>query len=165
MTHLDLIAAEALRTAAGAPVRAGGVDLHTQSGWCLAYARRVVEVALGWPDGSLYARHGTHRVERAPGPAAGAWWARDLERSLREQGHAVPTGTPPEPGDLLFYWRAALNRHGVYVGHVGVVTHGGLVAENVDPAYRPHSLRRARSCIVLTPVQAFAHSTTIRLPA
>ena len=161
MKHLRLIADEALATAAGKGVWAGGHDLHAVDGWCLAYARRVAEVALGWPDGSLYQRHGTHRVERAPGPPAAAWWARDMERSLREQGLAVHD---PRPGDLAFYWRAALNRHGVWIGHVGVITHGLLVAENVNPAYRPHSLTRQGSRIVLTPLSRFATSTIIRLP-
>jgi hypothetical protein len=125
----------------------------------------VIELGMGWRDGELYQRHGTHRVEREPGPRATAWWARDMERSLVRQGLSLPAGAPVRPGHIVFYWRAALNRHGVYVGHVGVVTHGLLVAENVDPAYRPHSLTRRGSCIVLTPLQRFARSAVIELPA
>lgn len=162
--HHDRIADVALRTAAGDGVWAGGTDLHSASGWCLAYARRVVELAYGWPAGHFYTLWGRERVDRAPGPPAGAWWARDMERSLRNLGYGVPAGQALQPGDLLFYWRAALNQHGVYVGHVGVLTHGDLVAENVSPAYRPHSLRRPGSVLLLTPLSRFAWSTAIRLP-
>jgi hypothetical protein len=163
------IAETALEFAQGQPLRIGSgatrVDLHVTPGYCLAFARRVVEVARGWPDHGFYERYGKARVERAPGPAGGPWWARDLERSLRDVAKlAVPTGAELEPGDLLFNWRAAVNRFGVYVGHVGVLTFGGLVAEQVAPAYRRHSLRREDSPILLTPLERYVTTTAIRLP-
>lgn len=159
----DRIATRALEIAAGAPIRAGNTDLHTEHGWCLAATRRVVETALELADGGFYQRFGTERVERAPGPAATAWWARDLERSMRGLGLAVDPATA-RPGDLLFNWRAAVNRHGVYVGHVGVLTFGDLVLENVRPEHRPQSLRRRDSTMVLTPLASFPVTTTIRIP-
>lgn len=163
MSTAAKISHRALEIAAGAPARAGGVDLHTEHGWCLALTRRVVETALGWADGSFYTRYGRERVERAPGPNATAWWARDLERSMRNLGLAVDPAAA-QAGDLVFNWRAAVDRHGVYVGHVGVLTHGDLVLENINPAHRPQSLRRRASTIVLTPRATFPVTTAIRIP-
>lgn len=163
MTPAVKIANRALEIAAGAPLTAGGIDLHAAHGWCLAVARRTVETALGWPDGGFYQRFGRERVDRAPGPPAAAWWARDLERSMRNLGLAVDPEAA-QPGDLVFNWRSAVNRHGVYVGHVGVLTYGELVLENVNPAWRPQALRRRASTNVLTPRQTFEVTTTIRIP-
>lgn len=163
----------ALEVAAGAPltVRAGDrtIDLHAEAGWCLAAVRLIVERAHGWRPGALYELFGTHRVEREGGPPPAAWWARDLERSLREQGHAVPIAKA-EPGALLFNWRAAVNAHGVYVGHVGILTHGGLVLENIRPEWRPQSLKRTladgrTSTLVLTPRHTFPTTLAVHLPA
>lgn len=163
MSTGDRIATRALEIAAGAPIDAGGVNLHTEHGWCLAAARRVIETALGWAPASFYQRYGTERVERAPGPPATAWWARDLERSMRNLGLAIDPEAA-QPGDLLFNWRTAVNRHGVYVGHVGVLTFGDLVLENVRPEHRPQSLRRRASTMLLTPRSSFPVTTTIRIP-
>ncbi len=157
------IAVRALEIAGGDPITASGVDLHKEHGWCLAATRRVIETALGWADGSFYARYGKERVERAPGPPPAAWWARDLERSMRNLGLAVDLEAA-QPGDLLFNWRSAVNRHGVWVGHVGVLTFGDLVLENVRHDYRPQSLRRRASTMVLTPLETFPVTTPIRIP-
>ena len=159
-----LIARAARHVAMGRlEVKAGDVDLSQRSGLCLAFVRRIVEIGLELPPWGFYTRFGTERVEREPGPPASAWWARDLERSMRNAGLAVPTGELEEDGDLLFNWRAAPNAHGVYVGHVGVLADAsaGIVIENINPAYRRHSL--TRGTIALTPRERFPVTTTIRI--
>lgn len=161
--HAQAIADRALDIAAGAALAAGATDLHAEPGWCLAAARRTVETALGQADGRFYQLFGRERVEREPGPPATSWWARDLERSMRNLGLAVPIDQV-EPGDLLFNHRAAPNRHGVYVGHVGVLTYRWLVLENVDPRWRPQALKRGSSCLMLTPLRTFPVTTAIRIP-
>lgn len=163
MTTRERIAEKALEVAAGHRLRAGSVDLHTEHGWCLAATRRIVELAHRWSDGAFYRRFGTERVERPAGVPATAWWARDLERSLRNAGYAVPGIEDAEPGALLFNYQAAPFR-GVFIGHVGILTHGDLVLENINPEHRPRSLRRAGSTMVLTPLEAFPVTTTIHLP-
>ncbi|MFU8868665.1 hypothetical protein [Natronococcus sp.] len=165
MSSGDRIAAVARAVLAGRIVpKAGGVDLTREPGWCLAFARRIVETALEAPDGTFYARWGTERVSRAPGPPDGSWWARDLERSMRNLGLAVREGEPARDGDLLYNWRAAPNAHGVYVGHVGILVdaNAGLVLENVDARYRRFSL--TRGAVALTPRDRFPVTTTIRIP-
>ena len=161
----DRIATVARSVAAGRVTpRAGGVDLTTTPWWCLAFVRRIVELGLDLPDGGFYRHFGKERVERAPGPPDGSWWARDLERSMRNLGLAVDPAAVGEDGDLLFNWRAAPNRHGVYIGHVGVLldARSGLVLENAAPAYRRFSLVRGVVC--LTPRERFPVTTAIRIP-
>lgn len=165
MTPGDAVARIARSVAAGRIVpKAGGIDLTLESGWCLAFVRRIVELGLEIPDGAFYELFGKERVERAPGPPASSWWARDLERSMRNLGLAIPAGGEERDGDLLFNWRAAPNAHGVYVGHVGILAdaRAGLVLENVEPAYRRFSLTRGK--VALTPRERFAVTTSIRLP-
>jgi len=144
--------------------KAEKVDLTREPGWCLAFVRRIVELGLEYPDGAFYARFGTERVERAPGPPGGAWWARDLERSMRNAGLAVPLDDAGQDGDLLFNWKAAPSAHGVYIGHVGILldAKAGLVLENVDARYRRFSL--TRGAVALTPRERFPVTTAIRIP-
>lgn len=161
----DRIATVARAVAAGRIVpKAGAVDLTQRAGWCLAFVRRIVELGLELPDGGFYAAFGTERVDRAPGPPDGSWWARDLERSMRNAGLAIPVEHPGADGDLLFSWRAAPNAHGVYIGHVGLLmdAKAGLVIENVDPRYRRFSL--TRGTVALTPRERFPVTTAIRIP-
>ena len=165
MSSGDRIATVARGVLAGRIVpKAGGIDLTRSPGWCLAFARRIVEIALEAPDGSFYARWGIERVPRAPGPRDLSWWARDLERSMRNLGLAVREGEPARDGDLLYNWRAAPNAHGVYIGHVGILVDAkaGLVLENVNARYRRFSL--TRDAVALTPRDRFPVTTTIRIP-
>lgn len=144
--------------------KAGALDLTREPGLCLAFVRRIVEIALELPDFGFYQRFGTERVERAPGPPGGAWWSRDLERSMRNLGLAVPLDGVGQDGDLLFNWRAAPSAHGVYIGHVGILVDAkaGLVLENVDARYRRFSL--TRGAVALTPRERFPVTTAIRIP-
>lgn len=164
MTSGDRIASVGRSVIAGRVTpRAGSVDLTTTPWWCLAFVRRIVELALEYQDGHFYTRWGTERVERAPGPPGGPWWSRDLERSMRNLGLAVPIDRL-EDGDLVYNWKAAPNAHGVYIGHVGIVldAKAGLILENADHRYRRFSL--TRGAVALTPRERFAITTAIRIP-
>ena len=164
MTAGERIASVSRGVVAGrVQLRAGEVDLTTTPMWCLAFVRRIVELALEYQDGAFYTRWGTERVERAPGPPGGAWWARDLERSMRNLGLAVPLDRL-EDGDLVFNWKAAPNAHGVYIGHVGIVydAKAQLIIENADPRYRRFSL--TRGAVALTPRERFPITTAVRIP-
>jgi hypothetical protein len=148
----------------------GDLPAPSKSGLCLQLVRLVVESAYGMKPHEFY-RWRTHPVERLPGDDNDPW-ARDMERSLREAGMAalrpdegryVSTETlllNGNPGDLLFRWDTAKNARGSFVGHVGILLGGGLVLENVNPAYRPASLMRGVTA--LTPVSKFLTTLAVR---
>lgn len=151
----------------------GTLPLPDASGLCLAAVRIVVEHALfGGRWGEFY-RWRTQPVERVQGAPKSAHdpVARDMERSLTRAGmnlqlptdgrHLIPDKTLV-PGDLLFRWDAAAWKWGEvpYYGHVGILLDGGLVLENINPAYRSHSLQRGVTA--LTPIDRFQFTTAIR---
>ena len=136
-------------------------NLPNEHGACLMFVRLVVEHAFSLASHEWYQHWRTHPVERKPGSTR-APWARDMERSLREQGMAVstprsgPDGDPTRyavlnenvlPGDLLFRWNVAANDFGDYIGHVGIFMPGRLVLESVTPAWRPRALVRGATCL------------------
>lgn len=148
----------------------GELAVPEKSGLCLQLVRLVVESAYGMKPHGFY-NWLTHPVERLPGDDHDPW-ARDMERSLREAGMAslLPDegryvsaerlAAGGNPGDLLFRWDTAKNRQGSHVGHVGILLGGGLVLENVNPAYRPGSL--VRGATALTPITKFLTTLVVR---
>ncbi len=121
---------------------------RTTSGYCLRLVRMVLENALGWDDEELYVRFPNKIETNTPQPRP--FWARDVQRSFRDAGWGVPLAER-QPGDLLFYWRAALNEHGDYVGHVGILLPGGFIFENIDAKYRYGTGAFNSSALSLTP--------------
>ncbi len=121
---------------------------RTTSGYCLRLVRQVLENALGWADEELYERFPNKIETKTPHPRA--FWARDIQRSLRDAGWGVAL-IDRQPGDLLFYWRAALNGYGDYVGHTGVLLPGGFILENINPIYRIGTGAFATGALSLTP--------------
>ncbi len=136
----------------------GYVDVpRVTSGYCLRLVRKVLEHALGWPDEHLYARFPSKIVTVTPSPRA--FWARDLQRSFRDAGWGVSVDGL-KPGDIVFYWRAARNAYGDYVGHVGVVMpgqggHPAWVFENINPTYREGYGAFSSDALSLTPLTAW----------
>ena len=116
-----------------------------QAHYCLRLVREIVESAYGMPSGAFYTMYWTHRVEenRTSEP-----WARDLERSLRAAGLAVPI---PQAGDLVFNHQVAWP-----YGHAGVMLSDVLVLDVWPNATGP-PLR-------VTPVWEWAPTTVVRLP-
>lgn len=150
----------------------GVLPVPDASGLCLALVRIVVEDAL-WNGGRRFYDWRTHPVERKVGAPQSAFVpvARDMERSLTRAGmgislnmdgrHAIPDARL-QPGDLLFRWDAAHWPLGElpYYGHVGILLHGDLVLENINPAYRAHSLSRGATS--LTPLDRFTFTAAVR---
>jgi hypothetical protein len=146
-------------------------------GFCLQLVRLVIEDAMRWPSHEFYRRHLTHRVERAAGDDTDPW-ARDVERTMRMQGHAIAVpasgnryvtkeeiATFAEPGDILYRWDTARTPAGTFVGHVGILLHGDLVLENVNPAFRKRSLHNSHNrTLTLTGIEDFAVTLVARLP-
>jgi hypothetical protein len=162
---------ERISEAAYAAAR-GELALPDASGLCLQAVRVIVEAALFDRRWRFYEWR-THPVERKAGAPRHAHdpVARDMERSLSRATMAIPllmTGRYVEPdgslqpGDLLFRWDAAAWEWGEtpYYGHVGVLLHGGLVLENINPAYRAHSYRLGATS--LTPLGRFPITSAIR---
>lgn len=140
----------------------------TETGMCLAFVRVVVQHALGISYDDFYGY--SIRVNAKPRP----WWARDMERGLRDgQGWALDgerygpgnryiSTAEAKPGDLLFRWDTAENRDGEFVGHVGICL-GALVMENIEPTYRRHSVQIPHHPTVsLTPMGEWPVTTIIR---
>lgn len=139
----------------------------TRPGFCLQLVRLIVETALGLPAFEFY--RDLERVERAPGDDQDPW-ARDVERTFRNRGWAVLTPedgkryVPPiailagaEPGSILHRWDAAKTTSGTFVGHIGILLHGGLVIENVNPIYRKRAFQATQNpTLHLTPLASFA---------
>jgi hypothetical protein len=144
----------------------GAYPAPAKPGLCLQLVRLIIETALQLQPFTLY--HGLERVERAPGDDTDPW-ARDLERTHRNRGWAI---LQPEagkryvhrndilelapPGSILHRWDAAKTPAGTFIGHVGILLHGGLVIENVSPLYRKRSFQsRANPNLHLTPIADF----------
>ena len=140
-------------------------------GMCLAAVRSVVEAALEWPSHKLYQSYLTERVETPSAESPLRWsrdpHARDLERSLRAQGMAVPR-EEMQPGDLLFNFRAApyhpedwrreypevpFPDNPVTVGHVTIYLGEGCLFENINPRYRPYGF--TRNNLAITPLDDY----------
>ena len=145
-------------------------DVPREAGMCLAFVRVVVQHALGISYDEFYS-HGIRVESVAQGRP---WWARDMERGLRDgagwavdgerygKGNRYIRTDVARPGDLLFKWDTAVNRTGEFVGHVGICL-GGVLIENISPNYRPNSARLARNRNVsLTPVGEWDATTIIR---
>ena len=155
----------------GMRVLEGDLKVPTQSGYCLKLVRLVIEDAMGWPSHKFY-EYRTDIVERHPRDDKSPW-ARDMERSLHNQGMTVLNPEPGEryvspvkiidearPGDLLFKWNSARTRSGTFVGHVGILMHNNLVLENINPAYRARSFMRGVTG--LTPLSEFLVTRVVR---
>jgi len=143
---------------------AGHVDANEQDGYCLGFVTSILQEAFTLPIAEFYSRYVKLRADPAAHWESDGPWARDAEKSLRSLGMAVHD---PQPGDLLFIWRDAKSERystpekPVYIGHVGILVAPGLLVENVNPAYRPHSFHRGQ--IQLTPTAYwFSPSTVIR---
>ena len=113
--------------------------------YCLRLVREIVEHALGLEPYGFYRLWRSHHVEenRTSEP-----WARDMERSLRAHGFAVPTA---RAGDLVF--NHAIARP---YGHAGIMLTDNLVLDVWPDATGP-PLR-------LTPIAEWAPTTIVRLP-
>jgi hypothetical protein len=150
----------------------GELALPEQAGMCLKLVRVIVEDAFGMQPWSWYSQWLTddRRVQRAPGDDYEPW-ARDMERALRDArlAYSIPNEgryVSHEKimrtcgwGTLLFRWDTAKTKRGTFVGHVGILMPGGLVLENVNPAFRAMSLARGFTC--LTPLSQFPVTTAI----
>lgn len=150
---------------------AGEIQLPVATGYCLRLVRVVVEHAL---QIDFYGTFLTHRVERAAGDDNDPW-ARDLERSLRESGHAVILPDDRQryignrvmrelarPGDLMFRHDVAPTRAGTNVGHVGILLANGLVLENINPRFRQEGFHRRGTSV--TPLVFYRTTLVARLP-
>lgn len=136
------------------------------SGFCLRAVREVLEHAFLMKPHAFYATYLSHRVERYQNDNTDPW-ARDMERSLRAQGMAVPIAERL-PGDLVFQWKAAPTGsrspegHPNYYGHVGILLERDLIFENINPKYRPGGF--TRQMLSLTPYDRWPYpaSSVIR---
>lgn len=134
------------------------------SGFCLRAVREVLEATFSI---QLYRDYVHDRVERNRNDSWD-WWARDVERSLRNRGMAVSNIDDRLPGDILFHWRSAptgtvnAQGHPNYYGHVGILMPGDLIFENINPKHRTLSFNRAM--LSLTPYESWGYrpSTVIR---
>lgn len=148
------------------------------SGMCLSLVRIVVEHALYKGAYVWYERYQTRPIERidgAPTPKQSPW-ARDMERSLKAAGMALDVESTGgrylvvagnkhvQPGDLLFRWDAAPTKQArddpKFIGHVGIMLHGEMVLENIDPDLRVSSFKRGVTA--MTPIQNFPVTAVIR---
>lgn len=100
-----------------------------ESGKCLRMAREVIQLALDIDYDKFYRRYRTHVVDDNPDPIANKW-ARDVMKSLTEQGRRVAfdENNPViygelEPGDILCSWAL-----GSPIGHIAVLLTGGVNA-------------------------------------
>lgn len=109
-------------------------------GKCLRVVREVVQLALDIDYDTFYRRYRTHVVDDNPDPVANKW-ARDVMRSLREQGRRVAfdENNPViyrelEPGDVIASWAL-----GSPEGHIALILSGGenaLAFENTSSQKR-----------------------------
>lgn len=162
---------EKIVAAAWKAIRGQLYAFEDKPGMCLASVRSVVEHAVGWPSHMLYAYHLTERVETPTADSPFRWTrnphARDLERSLRNQGMAVPRAEML-PGDLLFNHDAApyypegwaddfpgvpFPSSPVNIGHVMVYLGEGMVLENINPKYRRYGFTRDN--LSITPLDEY----------
>ena len=100
-----------------------------ESGKCLKVVREVIQLALDISYDEFYARYRTHFGDNNPDPVANKW-ARDVMRSLREQGRRVAFDEHNpiiyrelEPGDIICSWAL-----GSPIGHIAVLLTGGVNA-------------------------------------
>jgi hypothetical protein len=125
---------------------------RTTPGYCLRTVRIILEDALGWADEELYARFPDKVPSNRPHPRP--YYSRDIQASLRKAGWGVPL-SEIEPGALLFYWQAARNNYGDWVGHTGIYAGHGFVLENIDPKYREGFGAFSSGALSLTPLTAW----------
>ena len=123
----------------------GSLPVERRTGFCLRVVREIVEHAYGWKPGEFYDRYRTTKVEENHTHEP---WARDLERSMRNAGLAVPA---PQAGDLIFNYKL-----GWPYGHVAVMLSHTMVLEN-------SSVRRgfSRGNINLVTLKEWGTPTTV----
>jgi len=147
---------------------AGGiVSLDENKNHCLGFITSAIENGAGISIAEFYSTYVKWHADPVEHWTEDEPWARDAEHSLRKLGMGISIHDV-EPGDLLFIWRDAEAKewskregHTVYYGHVGILIAPGLLIENVDPAYRPHSFHRGN--IQITSLHRwFTPSTVIR---
>jgi hypothetical protein len=127
---------------------------------CLQQVRFVIEDAFEWRPFQWYDEYVTEWVQPVGYDRAEGHWARDAERSLRNLGMSVQFNER-KPGDLVFNWETAYSQQwGAYIGHVGVLMHGDLVLENINPRHR---VGRAfiRDSTALTPIHVWSRVTSV----
>ena len=145
----------------------GLVPLDEEKEHCLGFVTSIIDKAIGISVPDFYATYVRERADPQEHWAEDGPWARDAEHALRALGMAVSPGDA-RPGDLFFIWRDAVapewskrEGHTVYYGHVGVLLAPGVLIENVNPAYRPHSFHRGN--IQVTSLHHwFTPSTVVR---
>ena len=125
----------------------GQLRVETRPWFCLKVVREIVENGMGWKPGDFYRRYWTHKVEENK---TNEPWARDLERSLRNRGWAIPLAEA-RVGDLVFRYDVAKP-----YGHVGVIYDGGLIFENT-----PTTRGFGKGNLRLTPLAEWGVPTTI----
>lgn len=135
-----------------------------ESGYCLRLVRIVLENALGWPDEELYRRFPNQVEGNTPKPRP--WFARDIERSFRDEGWGVPL-SEAQPGDIAAYYDAALNEYSEYVGHIAIVMPGDdgnlWIFENIAPEYREGRGAFASGALSLTLFDAWGIGKAIEI--
>lgn len=169
--HAEGTTNEKIVAASWKAIRGELYGFQDKPGHCLAAVRSVLEHALGWPSHTLYADYLSDRVETPTADSPLRWTrnphARDLERSLRNQGMSIRYGDM-EPGDVLFNHRAApYDPEGwaeafpgvpfpaapVPIGHVMVYLGEGMVLENINPKYRRYGFTRDN--LSITPLDEY----------
>lgn len=123
----------------------GDLKVEERPWFCLKVVRQIVEHAKKWEPGEFYRHYWTHKVEENKTAEP---WARDLERSLREQGRAVHD---VQAGDLVF-------RHDLAkpYGHAAVMLTNDVLLENT-PSARGFS----RGNLRIVPLSTWGKPTTI----
>ena len=101
----------------------GELGLVTVPGHCLQAVRVIVEKAAGVPPRTLYSLAKPH-LHPQPGEEIPLFWARGIERALRNLGIGRHY---PRPGDLVFSHKVSKP-----YGHVAVVVDEGLLLENTQ---------------------------------
>lgn len=132
-----------------------GPYIHEEPNYCLAAVRLVLEKALGI---KLYGDY-VNMVAFPQGRKS--YWARDLEKCLRDKGMALHNVEDARPGDILCNHTAAYDSYyskvtgqKVYNGHVAILVewnnYEGIVFENVNPSYRDGRLIANNKNLVLS---------------
>lgn len=141
----------------------GRYSVPEAPGYCLALVRTVIERARCEGRWAFYGEFLVAETSRRTGADIGrgvshaAPWAADLEASMKQLGLAVPF-EERKPGDLIFNHNAAAP-----IGHVGLLLGRDLIAENINPNYRPQSILLPRF-LALTEVRHWHPTLVARIP-
>lgn len=147
----------------------GRYSLPDEPMMCLASVRTVVERARYGGRWAFYSEFLVAETSMRTGRDIGRGlsqadpWAADLEASMKALGLVVPF-EERQPGDLIFNWQAAKP-----YGHIGLLLAHDLVAENIDPGWRPFSINLYDEegdprYVSLTPLEHFPRTLVARLP-